>query len=304
MVDLSQYLPILLFLGIAVVLSSAFVFLPMGVSRLTGAHKPTTEKLSEYECGFPAFEEPRSQFDVRFYLVAILFIIFDLEAAFLFPWAVSLDITGWTGWIVDDGLPRSSSPSASPMSGRWERWNGNRFMSQQMTTSPHGRDALIQPTAKGGDVRQPDAEYFNALQTEVNDKGFLVTSTEDLFQWARTGSLWWMTFGLACCAVEMIHVNMPRYDMERFGVAPRASPAPVGRDDRGRHAVQQDGTGAAQGLRPDVGTEIRDLHGQLRQWRRLLPLQLFASCAAATGSCRSISTCPVARRRQKRCCTA
>ena len=97
-------------------------------------------------------------------------------------------------------------------------------MSQQMTTSPNGRDALLQPTAQPGDVRQPDAEYFNALQTEVNDKGFLVTSTEDLFQWARTGSLWWMTFGLACCAVEMIHVNMPRYDMERFGVAPRASP--------------------------------------------------------------------------------
>ena len=80
------------------------------------------------------------------------------------------------------------------------------------------------PAAQGGEVRQPEADYFNALQTEVNDKGFLVTSTEDLFQWARTGSLWWMTFGLACCAVEMIHVNMPRYDMERFGVAPRASP--------------------------------------------------------------------------------
>jgi NADH-quinone oxidoreductase subunit B len=70
----------------------------------------------------------------------------------------------------------------------------------------------------------PDADFFNALSTEVNDKGFLVTSTEDLFTWARTGSLWWMTFGLACCAVEMIHVNMPRYDMERFGAAPRASP--------------------------------------------------------------------------------
>ena len=70
----------------------------------------------------------------------------------------------------------------------------------------------------------PDADFYNALSTEVNDKGFLVTNTEDLFQWARTGSLWWMTFGLACCAVEMIHVNMPRYDMERFGAAPRASP--------------------------------------------------------------------------------
>lgn len=100
MVDLSQYLPILIFLGIALALSSLFVFLPMGVARLTGTHNPNAEKLSEYECGFPAFEDSRSQFDVRFYLVAILFIIFDLEAAFLFPWAVSLDQTGWAGWIT------------------------------------------------------------------------------------------------------------------------------------------------------------------------------------------------------------
>ncbi|MDE1466611.1 NADH-quinone oxidoreductase subunit A [Aurantiacibacter sp. D1-12] len=99
MVDLSQYLPILLFLAIALGLSVLFVFLPMGVSRLTGIHNPDANKLTEYECGFPAFEDARSRFDVRFYLVAISFIIFDLEAAFLFPWAVSLDSTGWTGWI-------------------------------------------------------------------------------------------------------------------------------------------------------------------------------------------------------------
>jgi NADH-quinone oxidoreductase subunit A len=102
-VDLSQYLPILIFLVIALGLSSAFVFLPMGVARLTGAHNPNADKLSEYECGFPAFEDPRSQFDVRFYLVAILFIVFDLEAAFLYPWAVSVFklgfAAGWTAWI-------------------------------------------------------------------------------------------------------------------------------------------------------------------------------------------------------------
>ena len=74
------------------------------------------------------------------------------------------------------------------------------------------------------EIRGPDEAFYNSLSQEVDNKGFLVTSTEELFQWARTGSLWWMTFGLACCAVEMIHVNMPRYDMERFGVAPRASP--------------------------------------------------------------------------------
>ena len=100
MVDLEQYLPILIFLFVAVGLSALFVFLPMGVSRLTGTHQPDAENNSEYECGFPAFEDPRSQFDVRFYLIAILLIIFDLEAAFLFPWAVSLDLTGWPGWIT------------------------------------------------------------------------------------------------------------------------------------------------------------------------------------------------------------
>ena len=92
------YLPILLFLMVALVLSGAFVVLPMIVSRLTGTHQPDAEKLSEYECGFPAFDDSRAQFDVRFYLVAILFIVFDLEAAFLYPWAVSLMGTGWAGW--------------------------------------------------------------------------------------------------------------------------------------------------------------------------------------------------------------
>ena len=85
-------------------------------------------------------------------------------------------------------------------------------------------DARGQPmVAPAGDT-PPDPYIFNQIQSEVSDKGFLVTSTEDLFHWARTGSLWWMTFGLACCAVEMIHTSMPRYDSERFGVAPRASP--------------------------------------------------------------------------------
>ena len=94
------YLPILLFLAVALGLSFAFVTLPMIVAKLTGASNPYPDKLAEYECGFPAFEDSRAQFDVRFYLVAILFIVFDLEAAFLFPWAVSLDKIGLTGWAA------------------------------------------------------------------------------------------------------------------------------------------------------------------------------------------------------------
>jgi NADH-quinone oxidoreductase subunit B len=67
-------------------------------------------------------------------------------------------------------------------------------------------------------------EYFKGLSGELSDKGFLVTSVDELINWARTGSLMWMTFGLACCAVEMMQASMPRYDLERFGTAPRASP--------------------------------------------------------------------------------
>ena len=96
----ADYLPILLFLAVALGLSLAFVVLPMLVSRLTGSNNPYPDKLSEYECGFPAFEDSRGQFDVRFYLVAILFIIFDIEAAFLFPWAVTVFDAGWAAWIA------------------------------------------------------------------------------------------------------------------------------------------------------------------------------------------------------------
>ena len=102
----ADYLPILLFLGVALGLSMAFVVLPMLVSRLTGANKPYPDKLTEYECGFPAFEDSRAQFDVRFYLVAILFIVFDLEAAFLFPWAVTVFEPRLGRLDRDDDLPR------------------------------------------------------------------------------------------------------------------------------------------------------------------------------------------------------
>src|SRR5919107_3887462 len=66
--------------------------------------------------------------------------------------------------------------------------------------------------------------FFLEVNHELSDKGFFVAAADDLVTWARTGSLMWMTFGLACCAVEMMQVSMPRYDVERFGFAPRASP--------------------------------------------------------------------------------
>src|SRR5690349_14600719 len=90
----THYFPIIIFFGIAMALSALLVGLPM----LIGRQKPDTEKLSAYECGFEAFGDARGKFDVRFYLVAILFIIFDLEVAFLFPWAISLGKIGAAGF--------------------------------------------------------------------------------------------------------------------------------------------------------------------------------------------------------------
>jgi len=83
---LLDYLPIVVFLGIAIVLGCAFML----AAWVLAPKNPDTEKVSAYECGFNAFDDARMKFDVRFYLVSILFIIFDLEIAFLFPWAVSL----------------------------------------------------------------------------------------------------------------------------------------------------------------------------------------------------------------------
>ena len=91
---LSEYLPILIFLGIAIVVAGGAV----GASLLLARQNPDSEKVSPYECGFDPFDDARARFDVRYYLVAILFIIFDLEVAFLFPWAVAFKDVGLFGF--------------------------------------------------------------------------------------------------------------------------------------------------------------------------------------------------------------
>ena len=91
---LANYVPILVFC----VLGLAFGVIPIILGAILAPCRPNSEKNSQYECGFAPFEDARLKFDVRFYLVAILFIIFDLEVAFLFPWAVTLDSIGWLGF--------------------------------------------------------------------------------------------------------------------------------------------------------------------------------------------------------------
>ncbi len=93
---LNDYLPIVIFLGISAVIGGALLLSAIVIA----VNKPDTEKLSPYECGFAPFEDARIKFDVHFYLIAILFIIFDLEVAFLFPWAVTFEQTGTLGYFA------------------------------------------------------------------------------------------------------------------------------------------------------------------------------------------------------------
>ncbi len=211
---IADYLPLVVFICLSALIGGALLVAPFIVAY----KNPDPEKLSAYECGFNPFDDARMKFDARFYLVSLLFIIFDLEVAFLFPWAVAFhDIGAFGFWSMilflggaDDRLRL-----------RVEQGGARMGLTAGPIVAPAPRGILDPSTGKpvGADDR-----FFGEVDANLADKGFLVTSTDELIQWARTGSLMWMTFGLACCAVEMMQLSMPRYDVERFGFAPRGSP--------------------------------------------------------------------------------
>jgi NADH:ubiquinone oxidoreductase subunit 3 (subunit A) len=224
---LAEYLPILLFLFVAIAIGVTLLV----AGSFLGPRAPDSEKLSPYECGFEAFEDARMKFDVRYYLVAILFIVFDLEIAFLFPWALVFKDIGVTALGSDGRVPRYSCDRFRL---RVEERGAGMGVSQYFHNP--------EPIGRLDDILRPEGD------NPLLERGFVTTSVDALINWARTGSMWPVTFGLACCAVEMMHSGMSRLDLDRYGVIFRPSPAAVGRDDCCRDAGQQDGTGAAQGL--------------------------------------------------------
>ena len=186
--DLQPYLPVILFILVGVAVGVA----PQVLGFVFGPNRPDAEKNSPYECGFEAFEDARMKFDVRYYLVAILFILFDLEIAFLFPWAVALRDIGASGfWAMMVFL-------AILVVGFVYEWKKG---------ASTGNEAGARMGIEG-----------------VLKEGFVTTSVDKLINWSKTGSLWPMTFGLACCAVEMMHAGAARYDIDRFGMLFRPSP--------------------------------------------------------------------------------
>jgi NADH-quinone oxidoreductase subunit B len=177
---------------------------------VVGNQNPDPEKNTPFECGFDVFEDTRVNFDVRFYLVAILFIIFDLEIAFLFPWAVSLGNIGLFGfWSMIFFLLVLTFGFIYEWKKRCFRMGVDDFLGKQLTEDPKfsGQDDIL-----------------NAVTDEISNRGFIIGQADKLFNWAKSGSLWPMTFGLACCAVEMMHSAASRYDMDRYGMLFRPSP--------------------------------------------------------------------------------
>jgi len=152
---------------------------------------------------------------------------------------------------------------------------------------------IIDPNT--GKLIGSDDDFYQGINEELVDKGFLVTSTDALITWARTGSLMWMTFGLACCAVEMMHCSMPHYDNERFGYAPRASPR------------QSDVMMVAGTLTNKMAPALRKVYDQMPEPRYVISM---GSCANGGGyyhysySVVRIFMCQAARQRPRRCFTA
>ena len=192
---LADYLPIAFMLALAIV----FVAVSYLISRFVAPRRPTPEKLAPYESGIIPEVEPAQRFPVQFYLVAMLFVIFDVEIVFLFAWAAQWDRLGWYG------IAASTSPCSC--SRRWSTCGARRPRLERQAAAPHIRDVH-----RGGRLIPPAIGSPHHHPGEGRGLG-------------RTRSMFPVTFGLACCAIEMMATGTAHYDLARFGMEVfRASP--------------------------------------------------------------------------------
>src|SRR5262247_725640 len=222
---LSDYLPIVIFMAIAAGLAVAL----MASAFIIAVRNPDPEKLSAYECGFNPFDDARMKFDVRFYLVSLLFIIFDLEVAFLFPWAIAFDEIGAFGfWAMMIFLAVLTVGFAYE---RRHRRAGRDELRRLLRRACRQR-------LPAHDRRRPHQLVAHRLAHVDDVRACLLRDRDDASLHAALRS-------------RALRLRAPRQS------------ATIRRDDRGRHAVQQDGAGTAQGLRPNARAAICHLYGVL-----------------------------------------
>ena len=171
---------------IMIALGAGFALISVLLSSVLGPRKPTPEKSAPYECGMPAVGDARERQSVKFYLVAMIFLLFDIEVAFLYPWAMALRDLGWTGFV-----------------------QVVLFMLLLLA-------GYVYVWRKGALDwgNETSREWASRAESEIP---VLTTSVEKMVQWARRSSIWPVTFGLACCAIEMMAMSCSRYDIARFG---------------------------------------------------------------------------------------
>ena len=183
---IDNWLLILLLMVMAVGFGGVSVLL----GRLLGPRNPTPEKPAPYECGMPAVGDARERQSIRFYLIAMIFLLFDIEVAFLYPWALALRALGL------GRLRPGRAVHARPV----------RRLHVCVEERCVGLESnLIRPS--------PSIDR----STYDPDLPVLTTPVEKIVQWARRSSIWPVTFGLACCAIEMMAMSCARYDIARFG---------------------------------------------------------------------------------------
>ena len=196
------WLPILIMIGLGI----GFAGMMIGLSLLLGPKNPTPEKLAPYECGMPAVGDARERHSVKFYLVAMIFLLFDIEVAFLYPWALALrDLR------LARVRPDRSTFFLILLVGYVYVWRKG-----VLDWGPAMR--RLAQRADGRWLAHPDRAIRHTITASNSIRSPLLTTTvEWLVQWARRSAIWPAQFGLACCAIEMMAMAASRYDIARFG---------------------------------------------------------------------------------------